>query len=248
MPPPHLRGLRMACRARLYGLSGRKFGGGQVSTADIHVEADAAQEEAKYDSQSVTVITAEDIAKKQAKSVEDVIFSEVGVTRTVDAMGRVGIAIRGSDSRHTLILVDGTPVLGDIAKYRGAGDEAMRLGAENIERIEIIRGASSAKYGADAIGGVVNIITKQAGKTPALAVNVEGVTAQDGRENTPFNNFFLRADAGTMERLRLAAWGGKRDILPIYAARPIVVRMGSGLPPVAALLRHAQNGRRAGEL
>ena len=196
-------------------------GDNRVETGDIVVKVNAAKEEAKYESQSTTVITREDIAKKQAKSVEDIIFSEVGVTRTVDAMGNVGVSIRGAEPRHTLIMVDGHPVLGDVAKYRGAGDEVMRLGAENIERIEIIRGAASAKYGADAIGGVINIITKTAGKKPALALNVEGLRAQDGRENTPFSNFFLRADAGTVGRLRLSAWGSKRDVLPIYAAKNV---------------------------
>ena len=199
----------------------RRGGDNRVETGDIVVKVNAAKEEAKYESQSTTVITREDIAKKQAKSVEDIIFSEVGVTRTVDAMGNVGVSIRGAEPRHTLIMVDGHPVLGDVAKYRGAGDEVMRLGAENIERIEIIRGAASAKYGADAIGGVINIITKTAGKKPALALNVEGLRAQDGRENTPFSNFFLRADAGTVGRLRLSAWGSKRDVLPIYAAKNV---------------------------
>ena len=198
-----------------------------VQTENINVEIDAAKEDAKYESQSTTIITADDIAKKQAKSVEDIIFSEVGVTRTVDAMGNVGVSIRGAEPRHTLIMVDGHPVLGDVAKYRGAGDEVMRLGAENIERIEIIRGAASAKFGADAIGGVINIITKSAGKEPALALNVEGLRAQDGRENTPFSNFFLRADAGTVGRLSLAAWGSKRDVLPIYSARDVATSWDS---------------------
>jgi len=116
-----------------------------VSTADIHVEADAAKEEAKYESQQKTIITKEDIEKKQAKSVEEIIFSETGVSRTVDAMGRVGVSIRGAEPRHTLILVDGQPVMGDFAKYYGAADEVMRLGTENVERIEIIQGAASAK-------------------------------------------------------------------------------------------------------
>ena len=62
-------------------------------------------------------------------------------------MGRVGVSIRGADPRHTLILVDGQPVMGDLAKYQGAGDELQRLGTENVERIEIIQGAASAKYG-----------------------------------------------------------------------------------------------------
>ena len=167
VPPAHLCRLRMACRTRLYDLGGRKFGG-QVSTPDIQVEANAAQEDAKYESQATTIITAEEIARKQAKSVEDIIFGETGVTRTVDAMGRVGVSIRGAEPRHTLILVDGRPVMGDFAKYAGQGDELQRLGVENVARIEIIRGAASAKYGSDAIGGVINVITKEAAKKAGI--------------------------------------------------------------------------------
>ena len=69
----------------------------RVETGDIVVKVNAAKEEAKYESQSTTVITREDIAKKQAKSVEDIIFDETGMTRTVDAMGRVGVSIRGAE-------------------------------------------------------------------------------------------------------------------------------------------------------
>ena len=139
-----------------------------ISTADIHVETDAAKEESKYESQATTIITPEDIAKKQAEFVEDIIFDETGMTRNIDAMGRVTVSVRGAEPRHTLILIDGQPMMGDFAKYSGAGDELQRLGTENVVRIEIIRGAASAKYGADAIGGVVNVITKEAAKSAGL--------------------------------------------------------------------------------
>lgn len=187
-----------------------------VSTADIHVEADAAKEEAKYESQQKTIITKEDIEKKQAKSVEEIIFSETGVSRTVDAMGRVGVSIRGAEPRHTLILVDGQPVMGDFAKYYGAADEVMRLGTENVERIEIIQGAASAKYGSDAIGGVVNIITKKAGDQPAVQFNAEGRAAKKD-ELFPYRNVFLRADSGAVGKIQLGVYGSKRDIMPVYA-------------------------------
>ncbi|OKY52381.1 TonB-dependent receptor plug domain-containing protein [Megasphaera cerevisiae] len=186
------------------------------------MEADKAKEEAKYNSQSVTVITKEDIARKQGKSVEDVIFNEVGVTRTVDAMGKVGISIRGADPRHTLIMVDGQPVLGDVSKYSGNGDELMRIGAENIERIEIIRGAASAKYGADAIGGVVNVITKGPKSTPSIQVNAEGRYhssryTSDYESSALPSNFFLRADSGKVGNFSIAGWTSKRDVMPVYS-------------------------------
>ena len=200
-----------------------------VSTADIHVEADAAKEEAKYESQSTTIITAEDIAKKQAKSVEDIIFDETGMTRNIDAMGRVTVSIRGAEPRHTLILIDGQPVMGDFAKYSGAGDELQRLGTENVARIEIIRGAASAKYGADAIGGVVNVITKDAAKKAGLQLNLEGRRTKGDSDVFPYANFFLRADSGQVGKFRIAAYGGRRDILPVYGEKGTTLSDGSAI-------------------
>ena len=218
--------MRAACAAglcRLYLAEPARLCGGQsaggdnrVETGDIVVKVNAAKEAAKFESQSTTVITKEDIAKKQAKSVEDIIFDETGMTRTVDAMGRVGVSIRGAEPRHTLILVDGQPVMGDFAKYTGAGDELQRLGTENLERIEIIRGAASAKYGADAIGGVVNVITKAAAKKAGLQVNLEGRRIKGDGDLFPYTDFFLRADSGQVGKLCVAAYGGKRNVLPVY--------------------------------
>ena len=204
-------------------------GGGNYSTDEIRVEADAAKEEAKYESQSTTIITAEDIAKKQAKSVEDIIFDETGMTRNIDAMGRVTVSIRGAEPRHTLILIDGQPVLGDFAKYSGAGDELQRLGTENVARIEIIRGAASAKYGADAIGGVVNVITKEAAKKAGLQLNLEGRRTKGDSDVFPYANFFLRADSGQVGKFRVAAYGGRRDILPVYGEKGSTLSDGSAI-------------------
>lgn len=188
-----------------------------ITTKDVNVEANRAQEEAKYESQQTTIITADDIAKKQAKSVEDIIFNETGVTRSVDAMGRVGVSIRGAEPRHTLILVDGQPIMGDISKYSGQGDELQRLGTENVERIEIIKGAASAKYGADAIGGVINVITKKAAKIAGMQVNVEGRRIKGNNDIFPYQNIFLRADSGQVGKFRVGVYGNKRDIMPIYS-------------------------------
>lgn len=192
-----------------------------VLTKEVIVEADKAKEEAKYESQNTTIITKKDIEKKQAKSIEDIIFSETGVTRTVDAMGRVGISIRGADPRHTLMLVDGQPVISDVSKYMGGSDEAMRIGTENIERIEIIRGAATAKYGPDAIGGVVNIITKKPDNTPHFQINAEArYHKHDGtseNKNTWPSNYYMRADTGKIGNAKFSIFGSKRDIMPVYS-------------------------------
>lgn len=189
-----------------------------VTTDVVHVRGTWAEEQAKQESQQTTIITKKDIVKKQAKSVEDIVFSETGVSRTVDSMGRVGVSIRGADPRHTLILVDGQPVMGDLAKYQGAGDELQRLGTENVERIEIIQGAASAKYGSDAIGGVINVITNKPRKTAGLQFNAEGRRTKGDGDIVPFSNFFMRADSGSLGKLKVNIHGSKRDIMPIYAS------------------------------
>ena len=137
-------------------------------------------------------------------------------------MGKVGVSIRGADPRHTLILVDGQPVLGDVAKNSGNGDELQRIGAENIDHIEIVRGAASAKYGADAIGGVVNVITKKPKDTPSLQFNAEGryhsSRYSSSLESSALpSNFFLRADSGKIGKFSIAGWTSKRDIMPVYS-------------------------------
>lgn len=191
-------------------------------TYEVVVTGDRAIEEAKFEPQKVTIITAKDIEEKQAKTVEDIIFNETGVSRTVDAMGRVGVSIRGAEARHTLILVDGQPVMGEFAKYLGAADEVSRIGTENVERIEIIQGAASGKYGSDAIGGVVNIITKKATDKPQLQFNIEGRKtshAIKGMQTAPYSNFFLRADSGKVGKAKFSFYGSKRDVMPVVASK-----------------------------
>ena len=198
---------------------GMMYSNAVQAEGSVYVTADKAHEDAKYNSQQVSIITKKDIEQKQAKSVEDIIFTESGVSRTVDSMGRVGVSIRGAEARHTLILVDGQAVLGDLAKFSGAADEVMRLGTENVERIEIVQGSASAKYGSDAIGGVVNIITKKAAKKPTIQINGEGSRAKGGETGYRNSNFFMRADSGQMGKVRVAISGSKRDILPVYATQ-----------------------------
>lgn len=185
----------------------------------VVVKADKAKEIAKQKSQSIDIITKQDIAEKKAKSLEDVIYSQTGVTRTVDAMGRVGVAIRGAEARHTLVMTDGVPVLGDVSKYSGASDETTRLGVQNVERVVITHGAASAHYGSGAIGGVINVVTKAPAKKPTITFNVE--TTRHNQEHSEEDgvvpkNYFLRVDSGQHGKFKGAFFASKRDIMPVY--------------------------------
>lgn len=187
-------------------------------TTDVFVHTNPILETAKQESQQTTILTQADIMQKAAKSVEDIIFSEPGAVRSVDAMGRVTLSIRGAEPRHTLILVDGQPVLGDLSKYMGAGDELSRLGTDNVDHIEYIQGAASAKYGSDAIGGVINVVTKGASKKAGLTVRLEGRRIA-GEKVFPYKNYFLRADSGIHGKWRTAIYSSRRDIAPVYSEK-----------------------------
>ncbi|PWC14611.1 vitamin B12/cobalamin outer membrane transporter [Brenneria roseae subsp. roseae] len=105
------------------------------------------------------VVTREDIDRWQAKNVLEVMRRLPGVD--IAQNGGLGqsasMFIRGSEARHTLILIDGVPV----AKPGITGDSDFnQIPISLVQRIEFIRGPRSAVYGADAIGGVINIITQ----------------------------------------------------------------------------------------
>ncbi len=139
-----------------------------------HRGAWTAQEELKQ-ALGVSVITAEDIQKAPpVNDIAEIIRKQPGVNLTGNSgSGARGnnrqIDIRGMGPENTLILIDGKPVSSrNAVRYGWRGDRDTRgdtnwVPAEQIERIEVLRGPAAARYGSGAAGGVVNIITKQAG-------------------------------------------------------------------------------------
>jgi vitamin B12 transporter len=123
---------------------------------------------------SVTVITADEIAARQVRTLPDVLKDVPGlnVVQTGGPGGQTSIFMRGTNSNHTKVLVDGIDV-GDPSNPNGAFDFGQFL-AQDIERVEILRGPQSGLYGSDAIGGVINIITKSGTGPAQFNVSAEG--------------------------------------------------------------------------
>ena len=103
------------------------------------------------------LITRSDIEATGAENIGEVLEHTAGIIIHRDGHGD-GVQLQGLDSEYVLILVDGEPQVGRIA---GKLDMA-RLAVENVERIEIVKGATASLFGNAALGGVINIITRKA--------------------------------------------------------------------------------------
>src|SRR3990167_8831026 len=113
----------------------------------------------------VSVITRDEIERRGSASAVDLIAALPGfeISRTGGPASITGVFLRGAESRHLLVLIDGVRV----DTQSGAGGATWEaLPASQIERIEVVRGPASAVYGSDAMAGVVQIFTRQ-GQGPA---------------------------------------------------------------------------------
>lgn len=126
---------------------------------DIIVTATGVLQEKSQSGQAVSVLTKDIIETRQTSSVADLLSTTPGVTfsRNGGPGQPTAIRIRGAEGDQTLVLIDGVRV-NDVSAT-GAGYDFGNLLAGNIERIEVLRGPSSVRWGSQAIGGVVNIIT-----------------------------------------------------------------------------------------
>jgi vitamin B12 transporter len=118
---------------------------------------------------SVTVITADDIQRDQRQTLPDALMNVPGmnVVQTGGPGGIANVFMRGTNSNHVKVLVDGIDV-SDPSSPDGSFDFSQMLTGD-ISRIEVLRGPQSGLYGSDAIGGVISITTKT-GQGPPKAV------------------------------------------------------------------------------
>ena len=118
------------------------------------------------------LITRAEIEATGAENIGEALEHTAGIIIHRDGHGD-GVQLQGLDSEYILILVDGEPQVGRIA---GKLDMA-RLAVENVERIEIVKGATASLFGSDALGGVINIITRKA--TSPFSVRVSQTFEQN---------------------------------------------------------------------
>jgi len=131
---------------------------------DVIVTANKIEQKQNGTSKVITVITAAQIQQNEGRTIAQVLNEQAGLSLpgALSNLGTVpSIYMRGAASGRTLILLDGAPV-GDPSMISNEFDLNL-VPLNQVERIEILKGAQSTLYGSDAIGGVINIITKSKG-------------------------------------------------------------------------------------
>lgn len=155
-----------------------------VKLNEVVVTATKTEKELKDVTQSVTVITAAELRNSGATTAAEALRTVTGVAIT-DQGTRGGLAtlsIRGASYSQVLVLLDGVRI--NSPRDAGVDLSALPVALDDIERIEIVRGPSSSLYGADAVGGVVNIITK---KPTGTVSRISGAAGSHGYDSLQMN-------------------------------------------------------------
>ncbi len=164
-------------------------------------------------SRSVNVLSQEYLTRRNQNSILDSIDRTIGVwveKRTATTSDPV---IRGLSGANILALIDGNPLSSFWGEGGFAGDDMYgKVEAESVERIEIIRGPASVQYGANALGGVINFITRR----PTLDFTRSGADfggRLKGSYDTVNHGTMIRADAeAATSDLRMRVGGTWRDL------------------------------------
>jgi vitamin B12 transporter len=157
--------------ATILGLAGASADDAET----VVVTATRTPQPANLTGESISVIPGGELKTLQTVALTDALALTPGLT--VNRSGEIGqpttISLRGAETGQTLVLIDGVRI-----NDPGATDEGAVLGdvlVNNIDRVEILRGPQSTLYGSDAIGGVIDILTKRGGPDPfALNASAEG--------------------------------------------------------------------------
>lgn len=167
-----------------------------VTLPETVVTATRDEEKTERLANSLTVVDRPEIERRQYRTVQDILADAPGLaTNQFGIYGKsTGVFLRGTNTNHTLVLIDG--LRANDPSTSGGTFTFSHLTADMVERVEIVRGPLSTLYGSDALGGVINIITRKGQGKPTVALQAEGgsfntlgesVVAQGAVERFNFN-------------------------------------------------------------
>jgi vitamin B12 transporter len=211
-----------------------------LQLGEFTVTADRIEEPVSSTGSDVTVIPGPEVEKWGANGVTEVLREAVGtvVTPTGGPNTQTSVSLRGSDPSQTLVMIDGVPI-GNPAATDGSLDFS-NLSAIDIDRIEIVRGPQSALYGSDAMGGVINIITKKAKKGEKHTT----LTLQGGSYGT-VQGTATTSGATDNWTYALGVTDAYTEGFPTYGFRinrPLFLSNGLPLPPLPSIMPANKGG------
>ncbi len=178
---------------------------------DIVVTASGFEQQISSAPASISVISREELERGHFQNVTDALRDVPGVVVTGGGRGDNGndISIRGMPSQYTLILVDGRPQNSRESRPNGsAGFEQDWLPPlQAIERIEVVRGPMSTLYGSDAIGGVINVITRKVADSWHGNIQLDTVLQEDSASGDSRQANFYLSGPLVADRLGLQLYG-----------------------------------------
>ena len=138
---------------------------------------------------TVNIISAQDIKESGASNLQGVLEQVAGFSYTINSsstFGRKNIGLRGMDSQHILILIDGERTNATDGFIGHSNFQSSAINLNNVERIEVVKGAGSVLYGSEAIGGVINIITKSGAQNSytQFSLSKGAITGRDGGDSS----------------------------------------------------------------
>ncbi len=187
--------------------------GAEVFTlAPVTVTAERVGVDLREEPQAVTVVSEADFRRLGASNVSEALGTVLGLDlskgsqNSTSAMGGHQVMLRGMNTNQTLILVDGRRLADEDTSQTKNMYLLSRMDLSQVERIEVLRGPAAAMYGSDAMGGVIQIITKKPGEASADY----GFQAGSRENETHF-----RYDPGQMGRWSVAVHGRLTKVRPI---------------------------------
>lgn len=200
-------------------------GAGVAQLDRVVVTASGFEQQIREAPASISIITAEDLAKQPFNNLNDAVRHLEGISIVGSDAGTRDISIRGMPAEYTVILVDGKRRNARESRTRGgsAGVQSNLIPPlDAIERIEVVRGPMSSLYGADAMGGVINIITRKVAKEWGGSVTAGTTLAGRGSRGNEYQGSFFLSGPIKTDMLGLQIYGQYQDQKEddVWAGRP----------------------------